>query len=79
MMKFNGIVCDYVRKESDERFSEIAHTAFDSRQDFDYDDFTVPTETEARSQFQNAQELIAEVEQKRVKFINEDLTLPKTS
>jgi uncharacterized protein (UPF0332 family) len=63
----------------DERFSEIAHTAFDSRQDFDYDDFSIPTETEARSQFQNAQELIAEVEQKRVKLINGDLTLPKTS
>jgi hypothetical protein len=62
-MKFNGIACDYVRKE----------------QDFDYDDFSVPTETEARSQFQNAQELIAEVEQKRVKFINGDLPLPTTS
>ena len=61
----------------DKRFSEIAHTAFDSRQDFDYDDFVIPTEPEALSQFQNAQQLISEVEQKRAKLINGDLSLPK--
>ncbi|MGI0015013.1 MAG: hypothetical protein ACREBU_16460 [Nitrososphaera sp.] len=62
----------------DKRFSEITHTAFDSRQDFDYDDFVIPTETEALAQFQNAQQLIAEVELKRTKLINGDLNLPKT-
>ena len=61
----------------DKRFSEIAHTAFDSRQDFDYDDFVIPTEPEALSQFQNAQQLIAEVEQKRAKLISGDLSLPE--
>jgi len=62
----------------DKRFSEIAHTAFDSRQDFDYDDFAIPSETEALSQFQNAQQLLAEAEQKRNKLINGDLSLPNT-
>lgn len=63
----------------DKRFSEIAHTAFDSRQDFDYDDFVIPSEKEALPQFQNAQQLIAEVEFKRAQLINGDLNLPKTS
>ena len=62
----------------DKRFSEIAHTAFDSRQDFDYEDFSIPSETEALAQFQNAQQLIAEVEEKRTKLIKGDLSLPKT-
>ncbi|MFQ5633595.1 MAG: HEPN domain-containing protein, partial [bacterium] len=31
----------------EKRFSEIAHTAFGSRQDFDYEDFSIPSETEA--------------------------------
>ncbi len=62
----------------DKHFSEIAHTVFDSRQDFDYEDFSIPSEAEALSQFQNAQQLIAEVEQKRTKLINGDLSLPKT-
>jgi len=61
------------------RFSEIAHTAFDSRQDFDYEDFSIPSETEALSQFQNAQQLIAEAEEKRTKLINGEVSLPKTA
>jgi uncharacterized protein (UPF0332 family) len=62
----------------DKRFSEITHTAFDSRQDFDYDDFVIPTETDALAQFQSAQQLIAEVELKRTQLINGDINLPKT-
>lgn len=62
----------------DKSYSEIAHIAFDSRQDFDYEDFSIPSETEALSQFQNAQQMITEIEAKRTKIINGDLSLPIT-
>ncbi len=45
--------------------------------DYDYDNFVIPTESEALSQFQNAQQLIAEAEQKRAKLISGDLSLPE--
>lgn len=32
----------------DKRFSKIVHAAFDTRQDNDYEDFYVPSETEAQ-------------------------------
>lgn len=61
----------------DKQFSEIAHTAFDSRQDFDYEDFSIPSETEALSQFKNAQQLVMEVDQIRTKLIHGELSLPQ--
>jgi len=48
-----------------------------NQMDFDYDDFVIPTEPEALFQFQNAQQLIAEVEQKRAKLLSGDLSLPE--
>jgi len=61
----------------DKRFSEIAHTAFDSRQDFDYEDFSIPTEEDARPQLNNARELIAEVERARNDLVNGVIALPE--
>ncbi len=61
----------------DKRFSEIAHTAFDSRQDFDYEDFSIPTEKDAGSQWDNARELIAEVERARNNLIKGVINLPE--
>ncbi|NIS45697.1 MAG: hypothetical protein GWN61_06655 [candidate division Zixibacteria bacterium] len=60
----------------DKKFSQIAHSAFDTRQDYDYDDFSSPSELEAGSQFNNAQIFIAKVEEKRAKLINGVLDLP---
>ena len=62
----------------EKRFSEIAHLAFHSRQDFDYEDFVIPTEKDALLQLQNARQLIAEVEAKQNKFISGELNLPET-
>lgn len=56
----------------------VEQKVLDLRQDFDYDDFVIPSEREALPQFQNAQQLIAEVELKRTQLINGDLNLPKT-
>lgn len=61
----------------DKRFSEIAHAAFDIRGDSDYEDFYIPSETEALSQFKDAGTFIAKVEQIREKLIMGHLPLPK--
>lgn len=60
----------------DKRYSKIVHSAFDTRQDYDYEDFSTPTEIEANSQFNDAQVFIAKVEQKRAELINGEIGLP---
>ena len=60
----------------DKEFSKIAHSAFDSRQDSDYEDFYTPSEEDASVQLEKARALINEISIKREKFINEDLDLP---
>lgn len=60
----------------EKQFSEIAHTAFDSRQDYDYDDFSTPTEEEAFLNLQSAQQFVAELEKVRKHLINGKLSLP---
>ena len=63
----------------DKRFSKITHSAFDTRQNYDYEDFSFPSEIEAKSQFSDAQLFVTEVDQKRAKLIAGDLDLPEVS
>jgi len=56
--------------------SQIVHSAFDSRQDNDYEDFYVPSEADAQEQYANAVHLIQDIEQKRDLFIKGTLLLP---
>lgn len=61
----------------DKRFSIIAHSAFDVRQDNDYEDFYKPSKKEAESQLNDAKDFIKEIKQKRIELINGELPLPK--
>jgi len=61
----------------DKEYSKIVHAAFDCRQDNDYEDFYVPTETEAHEQYNNAVRLFKEIKQKCQLIIQEKIELPK--
>lgn len=61
----------------DKEYSVIAHTAFDMRQDTDYEDFYSPSLEEAADQYQNAKKFIKEVEEKRDQIINGELDFPE--
>lgn len=58
------------------QFSKIAHSAFDSRQDSDYEDFYQPTRENAQQQLEQAKSFVREVETKREQFINQEISLP---
>lgn len=60
----------------DKEFSKIAHSAFDSRQDSDYEDFYTPSENDAASQLEKAKAFVNEMSMKREKFVNGELALP---
>lgn len=60
----------------EKNISKIAHAAFDTRQDNDYEDFYIPSEEEARMQLKEAKYLISEIKVKRKKLINQELNLP---
>lgn len=60
----------------DKQFSKIVHSAFDTRQDNDYEDFYVPLEAEAQEQYNNAARFIGEIKRKRGLFIRGKLSLP---
>jgi len=60
----------------EKNFSKIIHSAFDTRQDNDYEDFYVPSEADALDQYNNAILFIREIEQKRKLFISGELPLP---
>jgi uncharacterized protein (UPF0332 family) len=59
------------------QFSKIVHTAFDARQDNDYEDFYLPSEIDAKEQFEYAREFVKEIEQKKELFIQGKIILPK--
>ena len=63
----------------EKKFSVIIHTAFDTRQDNDYEDFYVPSKDEAQEQYDNAILLLNEIEGKRELFIQGNLPLPSIS
>ena len=58
------------------QYSKFAHTAFDTRQDNDYEDFYEPSESDAHAQHANAVMFIQEVEEKLELFIQGTLHLP---
>ncbi|MCI0495533.1 HEPN domain-containing protein [candidate division KSB1 bacterium] len=60
----------------DKEYSKIAHSAFDSRQDSDYEDFYTPSENDAASQLEKAKAFVNEMSMKRKKFVTEELALP---
>lgn len=60
----------------EKQFSKIVHSAFDTRQDNDYEDFYVPSEADAQEQHDNAIRFIGEIECKRELFIQGKLSLP---
>lgn len=60
----------------DKQFSKIAHTAFDIRQDSDYEDFYILQEEEAQSQYSDAEKFIVEIENKRLLLIKGEISLP---
>ena len=59
----------------DKKFSQIAHTAFDSRQDYDYEDFSEPNSNEALNQINEAEVFIREVETKVIQIINTEISI----
>lgn len=63
----------------EKEFSKIIHTAFDSRQDNDYEDFYVPSKDEAIEQYDNAIRLLGEIEGKRQLFLQGNLSIPEIS
>ncbi|MCU0645255.1 MAG: HEPN domain-containing protein [bacterium] len=60
----------------DKKFSKMAHSAFDSRQDSDYEDFYQPTKEDAEQQLQQAQSFISEIKLKREQLINQKINFP---
>jgi len=60
----------------DRQFSKIVHTAFDVRQDYDYEDFYLPSEVDAKEQFENAKQFVSEIDHKRELFIQGKIMFP---
>lgn len=60
----------------EKEYSQIAHSAFDTRQDNDYEDFYVPSKEESKKQLSEANKFIEEIENKRQLFITKKITLP---
>lgn len=67
----------FVKTEIFEKeFSKIAHTAFDVRQDSDYDDFFYPIQEEASSQYNKAKKFIDMLNEIRLNLISGQIDLP---
>lgn len=60
----------------DKSYSRIVHDAFDVRQVSDYEDFAMPSAEQAQQQFDNARQLIHEVEQKHTLLLQQKIPLP---
>ena len=60
----------------DKAESQIAHTAFDVRQDNDYEDFYRPSFEEASSQLTEVKQFLAKVEDCRKRLIAGEIPLP---
>ena len=60
----------------DTKYSKIIHSAFDCRQDNDYEDFYSPTEDESLEQLNDSEEFINEVDSKIKQFIRNEIQLP---
>ncbi|NOX89824.1 MAG: HEPN domain-containing protein [Calditrichaeota bacterium] len=62
----------------DKKYSKIAHIAFDARQDYDYEDFSAPSEEEARKLLENAQIFVDAVENLHNKILKNQIKLPSS-
>jgi len=60
----------------DKFFSQVVHTAFETRQVTDYEDFYMPTLSQAQQQFDNAKNLIDELEKKIDLLIQQKIPIP---
>ena len=72
--KHSGVLALFDRyfvktKVFDKKYSKIAHSAFDVRQDNDYEDFYTPDKEEAKAQLKDAEMFINEIEIKKNDFI----------
>jgi uncharacterized protein (UPF0332 family) len=63
----------------EKQYSQFLHTAFDVRQDNDYEDFYVPSATDAQEQYDHACQLLQEIEKKCQLFLEGKLSLPTIS
>jgi uncharacterized protein (UPF0332 family) len=63
----------------EKQFSTIAHTAFDSRQVHDYQDFQTLTYEQAKTQVDEAKRFIHVIEQQQKLLIQGEITFPKVS
>ena len=63
----------------EKRLSTIAHTAFDSRQVHDYQDFQTLTYEQAKLQFDEATQFIHAIEEQQALLIQGKIALPKVS
>ena len=60
----------------EKNYSKIAHSAFDTRQDNDYEDFYIPSEEEAEKQLKDAEIFLNEIENKKRLLVNQKISLP---
>lgn len=69
----------YVKtKIFDKKYSIIAHSAFDHRQENDYEDFYIPTRDESDNQIIGCEDFISEAEKIKQMLIEGKIKLPKT-
>ncbi|MEA1987487.1 MAG: HEPN domain-containing protein [Candidatus Marinimicrobia bacterium] len=59
------------------KYSKIATLAFDSRQDYDYEDFYIPTNEESEIQITDSENFITEIEMKSKQLIDNKIQLPE--
>lgn len=80
--KHSGIISYFNKyfvktKIFDKKYSEIAHSAFDSRQDNDYEDFYTPSEDESERQIKESEDFLNEIEKIRESIITGKIDLPQ--
>ena len=79
--KHSGIISYFDRyfvktKIFDKKYSEIVHSAFDIRQDNDYEDFYTPNEDESERQLKECEDFLSEIEIIRESIIAGKINLP---
>ena len=80
--KHSGIISYFDKffvktKIFDKKYSEIAHSAFNSRQDNDYEDFYTPSEDESNRQIKESEDFLNEIEKIRESLIIGRINLPQ--
>jgi uncharacterized protein (UPF0332 family) len=79
--KHSGIISffdkHFVKTEIfDKKYSDIVHSAFNSRQENDYEDFYIPTAHESESQIKDCVHFLNEIEKIRDMIISNTIKLP---